>query len=105
MNAQTMTNALEAMLSVGLLPSPMVLTGCSGQWNLDSAGGGVKLRLVYAVSPRLSRYSMGLSESREILGHSEPVIPEYPHLAPMRLFFPPSRQTAIGAKGKFKAWR
>lgn len=30
-------------------------------------GCGVKLRLVYAVNPRLARYSMGLSEPRDIL--------------------------------------
>ena len=37
--------------------------------NVQSAQGGcgVNLGLVYAVSPRLSRYSRGLSEPREIL--------------------------------------
>ena len=34
---------------------------------LTTWGCGVKLRLVYAVIPRLSRYSRGLSEPREIL--------------------------------------
>ena len=33
----------------------------------DSTGCGVKLGLVYAVSPRLACYSRGLSEPREIL--------------------------------------
>ena len=42
-------------------------------FNVDSrskalgGGCGVKLGLVYAVIPRLSRYSMGLSEPRDIL--------------------------------------
>ena len=35
--------------------------------NLISWGCGVKLGLVYAVNPRLSRYSMGLSDPRDIL--------------------------------------
>lgn len=35
--------------------------------NLTQGGCGVKLGLVYAVNPRLARYSMGLSEPREIL--------------------------------------
>ena len=34
---------------------------------LTTWGCGVKLGLVYAESPRLSRYSMGLSEPSEIL--------------------------------------
>ncbi|WP_210546735.1 helicase-related protein [Rhodoferax sp. PAMC 29310] len=34
---------------------------------LATWGCGVKLGLVYAVIPRLARYSMGLSEPREIL--------------------------------------
>ena len=42
-----------------LVPKPRV--------NITKRGCGVKLGLVYAVNPRLSRYSMGLSEPREIL--------------------------------------
>ena len=40
---------------------------CWRRLNLDRGGCGVKLGLVYAVNPRLARYSMGLSEPREIL--------------------------------------
>ncbi len=44
-------------------------TALRGNVETELAGGGcgVNLGLVYAVSPRLSRYSRGLSEPREIL--------------------------------------
>jgi hypothetical protein len=41
--------------------------GVGADRKLTHWGCGVKLGLVYAVNPRLSRYSMGLSEPKDIL--------------------------------------
>ena len=38
-----------------------------GTFKTPERGCGVKLGLVYAVNPRLSRYSMGLGEPKDIL--------------------------------------
>ena len=63
------------MRSVGVLLDGGASLGCDSssvqrvdlRLKLTHRGCGVKLGLVYAVNPRLARYSMGLSEPREIL--------------------------------------
>ena len=49
-----------------ILEAPSQLT-VGADRKLTQWGCGVKLGLVYAVNPRLSRYSMGLSEPKDIL--------------------------------------
>ena len=64
-----MRNALEALESFALFlqVSRLLLKTVDFHPKLTLRGGGVKLGVVYAAIPRLSLYSMGLSEPRDIL--------------------------------------
>lgn len=55
---------LDALLGKKRALASDMLNGYS---DLSAGGCGVKPGLVYAANPRLSRYSRGLSETREIL--------------------------------------
>ena len=64
---QTETLELRGLTDTDVLVRIEATSICHTDVEVIDGGCGVKLGLVYAVSPRLARYSRGLSEPREIL--------------------------------------